>query len=67
MIEAMESSTRNKPLGSIDESKNTSEEDDTREIDVEIEQAIASKGTTKDGATVRNDDHNLASPDGRSC
>ena len=42
----------------------TSEEDDTREIDVGTEQVIASKGSTKDGATVRNDDHNLASPDG---
>ena len=64
MIEAMESSARNEPLASIDESTKTSEEDDTREIDVGTEQVIASKGSTKDGATVRNDDHNLASPDG---
>ena len=59
----MESSARNEPLASIDELNRTSEEDDTREIDVGTEQVIASKGSTKDGATVRNDYHNLASPD----
>ena len=64
MIEAMESSARNEPLESIGGSNRTSEEDDTLEIDVGTEQVIASKGSTKDGATVRNDDHNLASPDG---
>ena len=64
MIEAMESSARNEPLASIDESNKTSEEDDTREVDVGTEGAITSKGSTKDGATVRSDDHNLASSDG---
>ena len=64
MIEATESSARNEPLASIDESNKTSEEDDTREIDVGTEQRIASKGSTKDGATKRNDDYKLASPDG---
>ena len=64
MIEAMESSARNEPLASIDESIKTSEEDATREIDVGTEQVIASKGSTKGGATVRNDDYNLMSPDG---
>ena len=44
MIEAMESSAGNEPLASIDESNRTSEEDDTREIDVGTEQVIASKG-----------------------
>ena len=61
MIEAMEFSARNKALASIDESNRTSEEGDTREIDVGTEQVIASKGSTKDGATVRSGDHNLAS------
>ena len=60
MVEAMESSARNEPSASIDESK----EDDTCKIDVGTEQVIASKRNTKDGATVRNDDDNLASPDG---
>ena len=60
----MEFSARNEPLASIDESNKTSEEDDTREIDVGTEQVIASKRSKKYGATVRNDDHNLASPDG---
>ena len=64
MIEAMESSARNEPLASIDESNRTPEEGDTREIDVETEQIIASEGSTKDGATIRSGDHNLASPDG---
>ena len=65
MIKAMVFSARNKPLASIDESNRTTlEEDDTREIDVGTEQVVASKGSTKDGATVRKDDHNLASPDG---
>ena len=64
MIEAMEFSARNEPLASIDESNRTSEEGDTREIDVGTEQIIASGGSTKDGATVRSSDHNLASPDG---
>ena len=64
MIETMESSARNELLASIDESNKPSEEDDTRKIDVGTEQVIASKGSTKDGASVRNDDHNLASPDG---
>ena len=41
-IEAMETSARNEPLASIDESNKTSEEEDTREIDVETEQVIAS-------------------------
>ena len=63
MIEALESSARNEPLASIDESNKTSEEDDTREIDVGTEQVIASKRSTEDSATVRNDDHNLESPD----
>ena len=62
MIEAMESSARNGPLASIDESNRTAEEDDTREIDVGTEQVIAAKGNTQDGATVRNDNHNMASP-----
>ena len=60
----MEFSARNEPLASIDESNRTSEEGDTREFDVGTEQIIASKGSTKDGATVRSGDHNLASPDG---
>ena len=64
MIEAMESSARNEPLASIGESNGTSEEGDTREIDVGTEQVITSKEDTNDGATVRSDDHNLASPDG---
>ena len=64
MIEAMESSARNEPLASIDESNRTSEEGDTREIDVGTEQIIASKASTKNGATVRSDGHNLASPNG---
>ena len=64
MIEAMEFSARNEPLASIDESNRTSEEGDTREIDVGTEQIIASEGSMKDGATVRSGDHNLASPDG---
>ena len=64
MIEAMEFFAKNEPLASIDESNRTSEEGDTREIDVGTEQAITSKGSTKYGATVRSDDHNLASPDG---
>ena len=64
MIEAMESAARNEPLASIDEAYRTSEEGDTREIDVGTEQIIASEGSTKDGATVRNGDHNLASPEG---
>ena len=64
MIEAMEFSARNEPLESIDESNKTSEEDNTREIDVGTKQIITSQGSTKDGATVRSDDHNLASPDG---
>ena len=64
MIEAMEVSARNEPLASIDESNKTSEEDDTCKIDVGTEQIIASKGSKKDGAAVRNGDHNLASPDG---
>ena len=64
MIEAMESSARNEPLASIDESNRTSEEGDTREIDVGTEQIIASEGSTKDGATVRSGDHNLASSEG---
>ena len=63
-IEAMASSARNEPLASIDESNKTSDEDDTREIDVGTEQVIASKGSTEDGATERNDGHKLASPDG---
>ena len=58
----MEFSARNEPLASIDESNRTLEEDDTREIDVGTEQMIASKGSTKDGVTVRSDDYNLASP-----
>ena len=65
MIKAMESSARNKLLASIDESNKTSEAGDIREIDVGTEQIIASKGSTKDGATVRSGDHNLASPDGK--
>ena len=64
MIEVTESSARNEPLALIDKSNKTSEEDDTREIDVGTKQIIASKGSTKDSATVRNDGHNLASPDG---
>ena len=64
MIEAMEFFARNEPLASIDESNRTSGEGDTREIDVGTEQIIASEGNTKDGATVRSGDHNLASPDG---
>ena len=64
MIEAVEFSARNEPLPSIDESNRTSEEGDTREIDVGTEQLIASKGSMKDCATVRSGDHNLASPDG---
>ena len=60
----MEFSARNEPLAYIDESNETSKQDDTCEIDVGIEQVIASKGSTKDGPTVRNDDHNLVSPDG---
>ena len=65
MIEAMEFSARNEPLASIDESNRTSEEGDTREIDVgTAEQIIAPEGNTKDGATVKSGDHNLASPDG---
>ena len=63
MIETMESSARNEPLASIDESNRTSEEGDTREIDVGTEQIIASERITKDGATVSGD-HNLASPEG---
>ena len=63
MIEAMESSARNEPSASIDELNKTSEEDDTREIEVGTEQAIASKGSTKDGTTESNNDHKLASPD----
>ena len=63
MIEAMESSARSEPLAFIDESNKTSKEGDTREIDVGKEQIIVSKESTKDGATVRSDDHNLASPD----
>ena len=64
MIEAMEFSTRNELLASIDESNRTSEEGDTRESDVGTEQIIASEGNPKDGAIVRSSDHNLASPDG---
>ena len=64
MIEAMESSARNEPLASIDEANRTSEESYTREIDVGTEQIIASEGSTKDGATVRSGDHNLASSEG---
>ena len=64
MIEAMESSARNELLASIDEPNRTSEEGDTREIDVGTEQIIATEGSTKDGATIRSGDHNLASPDG---
>ena len=64
MIEAMRSSARNEPLASIDESNRTSEEANTREIDVGTEQVVASKRSTKYGATVRNDGHYLASPDG---
>ena len=60
----MEFSARNEPLASIDESNRTSDEGDTREIDVGTEQIIAPEGSTKDGATVRSGDHNLASPDG---
>ena len=59
----MESSARNEPLVSINESNGTLEKDDTREIDVGTEQVIASKGSTKDGATLKNGDHNMASPD----
>ena len=64
MIEAMESSARNEPLASIDEANRTSEESYTREIDVGTEQIIAPEESTKDGATVRSGDHNLASPEG---
>ena len=64
MIEAMRFSARNEPLASIDESNRTSEKGDTREIDVGTELITASEGSTKDGATVRSGDHNLASPDG---
>ena len=60
----MEFSARNDPLASIDESNRTLEEDDTREIYVGTEQVVASKRSTKDGAPIRSDDHNLASPDG---
>ena len=59
MIEAMKSSARNEPLASIDKSNRTSGEDDTREINVGTEQVVASKGSTKDGTTVRT------SPDGK--
>ena len=62
----MESSARNEPLTSIDESKEstkTPEEGDTREIDVGTEQVIALKGSSMDDATEKEDDHKLASPD----
>ena len=60
----MEFSARNEPIASIDGSNRTPEEGDTREIDVGTEQIIASKGSTKHGASVRSGNHNLASPDG---
>ena len=63
MIKVMESSARNEPLAFFAESNKSSQEDDTRKIDVGTEQVVASKGSTKYRATVRNDDHNLASPD----
>ena len=62
----MESSARNEPLTSIDESNESTkapEECDTREIDVGTEQVIALKGSSKDDATEKEDDHKLASPD----
>ena len=59
-------STQAKTIKSHDRNKSnrTPKEHDTREVDVGTEQVIASKGSTKYGATVRNDDHNLPSPDG---
>ena len=66
IIEAMEYSARNEPVTSIDksnESTKTPEEGDTREIDVGTEQVIALKGSSKDDATEKEDDHKLASPD----
>ena len=65
-MEAMESTARNEPLASIDESNEqtkTSEEGGTREIDIGTEQVIASKGSSKDDSTEKEDDHKLASPD----
>ena len=62
----MESTTRNEPLASIDESNEptkTSEEGDTREIVVGTEQIITSKGSSKDDATGKKDDYELSFPD----
>ena len=62
----MESSARNEPLTSIDEfneSTKAPEECDTREIDVGTEQVITLKGSSKNDATEKEDDHKLASPD----
>ena len=62
----MESSARNEPLPSFDESNEsakTSEEGDTREIDVGTERVIASRGSSKGDAVEKKNDHKLASPD----
>ena len=62
----MEPPATNEPLASIGESNEsikTSEEGDTREIDVRTEQVIASKESSKDDATEKKDDHELSSPD----
>ena len=66
IIEAMDSTARNEPLASIDESNKqtkTSEEGDTREVDVGTEQVIASNESSRDNATEKEDDHELSSLD----
>ena len=62
----MESTARNEPLASIDESNKqtkTSEEGDTREVDVGTEHVIASNESSRDDATEKEDDHELSSLD----
>ena len=53
----MECAVRNEPLALIDESNEptkTSKEGDTREIDVQTEQVITSKESSKEDATDKN-------------
>ena len=66
IIEAMESCARNEPLASTDESNDstkTSEEDDTREIEVGTQQVITSKESSKEDATEKADNPKLSSTD----
>ena len=66
IIEAMESCARNEPLASIDESNDstkTSEEGNTREVDVGTQQVITSKESSKEDATEKADNPKLSSTD----